>query len=135
MDADPLPHRKRIKHYEQPSDVRELTFSCYRRWPLLTNDLWRAMLSESLEQALPRHHFKLVAFVFMPEHVHLIVYPTNNASGVDELLKAITRPFSSRIKQLLEKEGSSLLNRLTVRHGQVSRRFGFGRKGPVTIGI
>jgi len=60
MDTDPLPHRKRVKHYEQPSDVRELTFSCYRRLPLLTNDLWRAMLFESLEQALSRHRFPVV---------------------------------------------------------------------------
>jgi hypothetical protein len=32
------PHRKRIRHYHEPGDV--LTFSCYRRLPLLTNNAW-----------------------------------------------------------------------------------------------
>jgi REP-associated tyrosine transposase len=40
----------------------------------------------------------LVAFVYMPEHVHLLVYPDQNASTIDALLKAIKRPFSYRIK-------------------------------------
>ena len=66
----------------------------------------------------------------MPEHVHLIVYPTNNASGVDELLKAIKRPFSSRIKQLLKKEGSSLLSRLTIRQRPDVTTFRFWQEGP-----
>lgn len=42
------PHRKQIKHYEHLGHVRELTFSCYRRLPLLTNDVWREMLSRAM---------------------------------------------------------------------------------------
>ena len=34
-------HRKRVLHYDEPGDCRELTFSCYRRLPLLTNDYWQ----------------------------------------------------------------------------------------------
>ncbi len=40
-----------VKHYEEPGHVRELTFSCYLRMPLLTNDTWREMLSRSIERA------------------------------------------------------------------------------------
>src|SRR4030088_420583 len=69
-------HRKKVKHYHEPGDLHELTFSCYERRPLLTNDRWRKMLSESIDRGCAGHDFKLVAFVFMPEHVHLLVYPT-----------------------------------------------------------
>ena len=31
------PHRKRIRHYHEPGELHECTFSCYRM-PLLTND-------------------------------------------------------------------------------------------------
>ena len=111
----PKPHRKRIKHYEDPSHCRELTFSCYRQMPLLTNDLWRTMLSRSIDSALIRHGWRLVAFVYMPEHVHLLVYPVPVHSDVDAVLKAIKRPYSYRIKKLLEESKSQLLARLTVR--------------------
>gem|GEM_PF-5872824 len=31
---------KRVKHYDDPRHVHELTFSCYRRVPRRTNDDW-----------------------------------------------------------------------------------------------
>ncbi len=38
------PHRKLVKHYYEPGDLHELTLSCYRRLPHLTNDPWRQRL-------------------------------------------------------------------------------------------
>ncbi len=46
------PHRKRVKHFHEPGDLHELTFSCYRRLSLLTNDDWRCRLSRCLDQAI-----------------------------------------------------------------------------------
>ena len=43
--ADRPRHRKLVKHYHEPGDFHELTFSCYKRTPLLTNDDWRRRLS------------------------------------------------------------------------------------------
>lgn len=74
MPVNP-PHRKRVKHYHEPGDLHELTFSTYRRKPLLTNDTWRRWLAESLNTACQQQSCRLVAFVFMPEHVHLLVLP------------------------------------------------------------
>ena len=59
------PHRKRVRHYEEPGSFHELTFSCYRGMPLLTNNRWQGMLSESITRALASHAFRLVAFVYM----------------------------------------------------------------------
>ena len=56
----------------------------------------------------------LTAFVFIPEHVHLMIYPLPEADTIDALLKAIKRPFSYRVKQLLIQSGSRLLERLTI---------------------
>jgi putative transposase len=83
------PHRKRFRHYHDPGHVHELTFSCFHRWPLLTNDVWREMLAESINRATERHRYRLTAFVFMPEHVHLLVYPLDEAGKIDSLLNAI----------------------------------------------
>ncbi len=70
-----MPHRKRIRHYHEPGHLHEFTFSCYQRRPLLTNDVWLEKLSRSLEVAGRAEAFDLVAFVFMPEHLHLLVFP------------------------------------------------------------
>jgi putative transposase len=62
--------------------------------PLLTNDLWRTWLSERIDRALTTHSFTLIAFVYMPEHLHLLVYPKRETYKVEFLLFAIKRPFS-----------------------------------------
>ena len=49
--SQPTPHRKRVKHYHEPGDFHELTFSCYRRMRLLTNDPWREYLARSIDDA------------------------------------------------------------------------------------
>ena len=74
-------HRKTIKHIHEPGHVHALTFSCYRRMPLLTNDVWRGLLAESVQRATQRHRYRLVAFVFMPEHVHWLIYPQLKSDG------------------------------------------------------
>jgi putative transposase len=123
---------KTIKHYHEPGDFHELTFSCYRQLPLLTNDDWRRKLAQSIDRAMVRWKFHLHAFVFMPEHVHLLVYPfgCDDDPPIDSLLKAIKRPYSFRIKQILIKNKSSLLQTLTVRDGADGEVFRYWQEGP-----
>jgi putative transposase len=128
--ASTKPHRKRIKHYHEPGHCHELTFSCYHRWPLLTNDAWREMLARAIDSATACHAFRTAAFVFMPNHVHLLVYPESSDARVDELLKVIKRPFSSRIKQMLIQSDSALLKRLTIQQRPGVTTFRFWQEGP-----
>jgi len=124
------PHRKRVRHYDDPGHVHELTFSCYGRMSLLTNDLWRGMLSESIDRAMNGQRYGLVAFVYMPEHVHLVVYPRREATGIDRLLRAIKRSYSYRIKQLLVSTESRLLEKLTIRQRPGVETFRYWQEGP-----
>jgi putative transposase len=59
--------RKANRQYPHPGHLHELTFSCYHRRPLLTNDVWRRMLAESVNRAIEGHRYRLTAFVFMRE--------------------------------------------------------------------
>jgi putative transposase len=67
-------HRKTIKHFHEPGDVQKSTFSCYRRQPLLTNHAWRTRLSRAIDETCRRLNCHLAAFVYLPEHVHLLVW-------------------------------------------------------------
>lgn len=125
------PHRKTIKHHEDRGHARELTFSCYRRMPLLTNDLWREMLSRAIDRALENHDWRLTAFVFMPEHLHLLVFAlSTSATDIEVVLKAIKRPYSYRIKQILVANRNPLLKRLTIRQRPGIEAFRYWQEGP-----
>ena len=80
-------HRKTVKRFHEPGDCHELTFWCYRRIPLLTNDEWRQLLAESLDRAVHGQSCRLIASVFMPEHVHILIQPTSHEVRMDLFLK------------------------------------------------
>lgn len=122
-------YRKTVKRFHEPGDCHELTFSCYRRMPLLTNDEWRHLLAGSLDLAVHGHSCRLIAYVFMPEHVHILVQPTTQDVRIDLLLKAMKAPFSSRVKRRLEDAESPLLERLIVRERPGVYRFRFWQEG------
>ena len=124
------PHRKTIKHYHQPGDIHELTFSCYRRMPLLTNNAWRAELSTAINQSCQSLGCHLAAFVFMPEHVHLLVWGIQAKEDVSRLLAGIKRPVSVAVRDDLKARTSRLLDRLTVQERPGKLAFRFWQEGP-----
>ena len=123
-------YRKTVQHFEGSGHLHELTFSCFQRKPLLTNDVWRGILATSLESACVDEGFDLVAFVFMPEHVHLLVAPQAHTSKVSRLLARTKQPTSRQIKELLIQGGSSLVEQLTVRERPDKYCFRFWQEGP-----
>ena len=65
-------HRKRCRSYNTPGEAHELTFSCFRRLPLLCKDRSRQWFVEALDEAVGGI-FLVWAYLIMPEHVHVIV--------------------------------------------------------------
>ncbi len=126
----PKPHRKLVKHFDDRGEIPELIFSCYNRWPLLDDDWRREQLSIAIDRAIENHGWRLNCFVYMPEHIHLVVYPTEQTSKVDKLLFSIKRPFSFRVKQRLAVAGNPLLDRLTIRQRPGKTTFRFWQEGP-----
>lgn len=108
-------YRKKVKHYHEPGDLHELTFSCYRRMPLLTNDEWLLEFCQQIDRANESKQISLVAFVLMPEHVHLLIFPLLPEPEIDRYLSHLKRPYSYRIQQHLLEKQSPLLDQLTVR--------------------
>ena len=123
-------HRKTVRHFHEVGHLHELTFSCYRRMPLLTNDVWREKLARCVEAAGQESSIELVGFVFMPEHVHLLVYPTLPDPSMSRYLARIKQPFSKQIKEVLVGRGSRLLFTLTVRERPGKECFRFWQEGP-----
>ncbi len=123
------PIRKSVHHYCEPGHAHLLTFSCYQRMPLLTDNTRRRLLSQSINNAIAKQHYHLIAFVYMPEHVHLVVLALDEEYDVSRLLSAIKRPFSYRAKCLLTSASDPLLTRLTVRERPGKMAFRFWQEG------
>jgi putative transposase len=98
--------------------------------PLLTSDSWRETLARCVEAASEETAMELVGFVFMPEHVHLLVYPTVPNPSISRYLARIKQPFSKQIKEVLVGRGSRLLSKLTVRERPGKECFRFWQEGP-----
>jgi putative transposase len=96
---DPGPPRKLLKLYNDPGHAHFLTFSCYRRRPYLSIDLTRNWLADSLTTACGKHNFELWAYVFMPEHVHLLTKPRQESYSVGGFLRSVKFGVSHRVKR------------------------------------
>jgi putative transposase len=107
-------HRKRLKHYDVSGDAHFLTFSCYHRYELLSKERTRLWFVEALGQARSKHDFDLWAWVIMPEHAHLLIYPRRPVYKTSTILASIKRPVGSKAIQFLKENSPEFLQRLTV---------------------
>ncbi|MDZ4821563.1 MAG: transposase [Planctomycetota bacterium] len=122
-------NRKRLQRFEGQGHLHELTFSCQGRRQLLRCEVSRKILSRHLTNACVSENFGLVAFVFMPEHVHLLVLPQLPQAKTGRLLARLKQPASKDIKELLLQNGSPLVDELTVEERSGKNCFRFWQAG------
>ncbi|HVB85260.1 MAG TPA: transposase [Candidatus Dormibacteraeota bacterium] len=64
---------KGLKRIYGQGHLHFITFSCYRRLPLLRSARARNVFVRSLDRVRKEYGFKLVGYVVMPEHAHLLI--------------------------------------------------------------
>jgi putative transposase len=81
--------RNKLKRFYGQGHLHFLTFSCYRRRPLLGSARARNVFVRILSELRQKHRFLLVGYVVMPEHVHLLIGEpaTGTPSTVMQVLK------------------------------------------------
>jgi REP-associated tyrosine transposase len=130
-------YRKLLHRYDLSGEARELTFSCYKRYALLSRQRTREWFIEALQDARSRFGFHLWAYVIMPEHVHLLVYPGAGPDRMPQFLQALKEPVARKAIAYLRSNAPAWLERLRVVEGKrVRHRFwqpGGGYDRNVTI--
>ena len=89
-------HRKTCHRYDFPGNAHELTFTCFQGRPFLSKDRTRGYLAEAIVAAKHKHTFDLWAYVFMPEHVHLLICPREESYSIAAILRSIKQPVARR---------------------------------------
>jgi len=111
------------RHYDNYAYAHYLTFSCYRRLWLFRDDELYSMFVDNLDESRQRWGFKLWAFVIMPTHVHLLLWPQPETT-ISKILFAIKRPFAIQAIDHLRGNWQSISEHLIInRTGQSVRRF------------
>ena len=108
--------------YNIAGHAHELTFSCYRRYPFLRAERTCAWLVESIERARRTLDLAIWAYVFMPEHVHLIVWPRAELYQMRQIMAGIKLPVAKRAINFLVRQESPWLARMTRQRGSRTER-------------
>ena len=113
---DPRPAKTR-KAWNNPGQAHFLTYSCFERCPLLARDRSRRWVIEAMEKTRREQDLLLWAYVIMPEHVHVLLYPHRAIYEMRHILVALKRPVSNAARDHLTRTGNlDWLKRLTVKY-------------------
>ncbi len=119
---------KLCKRYNVPGDAHCLTFSCYHRLPLLLSETLCGWLVEAINQARSQQAFDVWGYVFMPEHVHVLIMPQRKEYSISDILSAIKRPVAYKAIGRLKATHHTLLRRLLV-EGETRTRYRLWQAG------
>lgn len=107
---------KRVS-YNLPNHAHFLTFSCYRKLKLLTTSDVRGLLIKAWDEARRQGNFDIWAYVIMPEHVHLLVYPRSENYGISKILRRLKEQFVHNIVAYWKSTSPYLLDMIMVKRG------------------
>jgi len=110
--------RRHRRSLNIPGHAHALTFSCYRRYPFLTHPRTCQWLADAINQAATDLEYKVLAYVIMPEHVHLLVFPNHTSYDISAFTRALKQPVSRRAMRYLEKHEPQWLPKLTRTRGK-----------------
>ncbi len=110
-------------HYENEPHAHYLTFSCYNKLWLFKHPKLYDQFIEHVGKTRDRLEFKLWAFIVMPNHVHLLIYPRPDVT-ISSVLYAIKRPFSYQAAKFLNEHFPEVWNKIQVKQaGRIVSRF------------
>lgn len=81
-----------LRRFQQAGDLHFITFSCFRRQPLLATAKAKRTFEQTLERVRCWYDLFVTGYVVMPEHVHLLVSEPERSTlaVVIQMLKQIT---------------------------------------------
>lgn len=93
----------RLVRFQKTRNFHFITFSCFRRLPLLARRAGYNALEVELEKIRQRYQFVVAGYVLMPEHVHLLVIEPL-VSSLAIALQVLKQRTSRQLKRLDEAQ-------------------------------
>jgi len=121
--------RKLRRSSDDATAAHALTFSCFRRRAFLSRERPCLWLVDALDRARKRYSLDLWAYVFMPDHVHLILWPRVDAFCTAAVLAAIKLPISRRALAWVKREAPHFLPRMLDAQPNGTQAYRFWQRG------
>jgi putative transposase len=87
-----------LKRFYGKGHLHFITFSCYRRLPLLKTVRARDIFAKELGKIRDEMGFRLVGYVVMPEHVHLLISEPKEGTP-STVLQKLKRRVSRKLRK------------------------------------
>jgi putative transposase len=84
-------------------------------------------LADAISYAKIKHKFDVWAYVFMPEHVHLLILPNEDKYDISKILQSIKQSVSRRAVRYAKESNPRFLE--SMHTGQKGKRFRFWMAG------
>jgi putative transposase len=124
-----MTRRKTCKRHNDPGDAHALTFSCFRRQAFLSKDGSRQWLIEAIDRARGKLPFHVWTYVIMPEHAHLLVWPTAVEYDVSDVLNSIKQSVAKRALIYVRRHVPAFLPRMEDFQPNGARHYRFWQRG------
>jgi putative transposase len=116
-------YRKKCERYNVPGHAHELTFGCYQGMPLFENKVFCEYFVEAVNKAENQYAFDVWAYVVMPEHIHLLLFPYHPPYSISDILRSIKQSVSRKAVNWLKDNQPDLLNQIVIQQPQKMYRF------------
>jgi putative transposase len=104
--------------FNEPGHAHELTFTCLHRLRFLSVERTCLWFAEAINTSRSKLNFSVWAYVFMPDHAHLIVCPRQADYDISTILKTIKEPVGRRAIAYLREHAPEWLERTRVVRGR-----------------
>ena len=121
----------RTRRRDEECPVRYLTFECNHGESLFSTPLIKDRFVQSLRQASKKLPVELIAWVIMPNHVHVLVRRNDVTMKIKPYLQCIKAGFARSMMATWRRSEDPVLKRLTTCKGVAFWRPGGGHDDPV----
>jgi len=93
----------KLRHYDNLGTARFVTFNCYRELPSLNSNMAKELLIKYIEMARDKHSIKIMGYVIMPNHVHLVMLPEKDMKlglVIREIKSRMAKEYFARMENL-----------------------------------
>ena len=94
-----------IRRYYFPNQIVFLTQIVNGRKPIFNNPIAFALLRETLRNVKELYPFVMVAYVFLPDHFHLLIRPKPD-NNFSQIMYSLKTNFTKEYKQKLHYHGN-----------------------------
>jgi putative transposase len=117
-------NRKKNHHYNTPGHAHGLTFCCFRHDDYFADPVACDLFVEVLNESRKVYRYSLWAYVVMPDHVHLLIWPNDANYDIAKIDSGIKGIASKRYRAYLrENDRDRYCRFIVISRGKETFRF------------